>query len=168
MDMGLVYQLGHQGHPCLYPKTGPHTMTVIDLNHVHQVRYLECACSQDLPTRPQQLLRVGWYPATVTDPDTCATVRVLELFRVQNVVGNMNVDSFMKSLERLTDATGQRWVPVSLLSSCVFFHNLNFVRSELVYSCVCPANIICLSGSNELGVHIRQVDSSRLDQESSL
>ncbi|KAF7325926.1 CxC2 domain-containing protein [Mycena kentingensis (nom. inval.)] len=53
----------------------------------------------------------GWYPATTIDPSTCATFRLLDLFRLLKVVVNVNANDFVQSLERLTDATFTRKVP---------------------------------------------------------
>jgi hypothetical protein len=58
-----------------------------------------------------------WYPATTTDPATCATFRTLEVFRLYNVVGNMNVRDFVTAIERMTNTTafsGLGTVPVSI------------------------------------------------------
>ncbi|KAJ6503466.1 hypothetical protein C8R47DRAFT_969052 [Mycena vitilis] len=106
--LGLVYQLGHAGLPCIYPAAETRTMTVIHTNGIHQVRYQYCNCTRSHAlgeyNNLSQLLRNRWYPATITEPTTCATFNVLELFRLLNVVGNTNCHDFMGSLERLTDA----------------------------------------------------------------
>ncbi|KAJ7714666.1 hypothetical protein DFH07DRAFT_974405 [Mycena maculata] len=65
-------------------------------------------------TNLQQCLRNGWYPATITDPATCASFRTLETFRLQNMMGNMNVHDFITAIERQTDATASTkmdWLP---------------------------------------------------------
>ncbi|KAJ7456847.1 hypothetical protein B0H11DRAFT_2243727 [Mycena galericulata] len=49
-----------------------------------------------------------------SDPSTCATFNVLDLFRLLGVVGNLNAHDFVATLERRTDAfcsTGIRWMP---------------------------------------------------------
>ncbi|KAJ7061126.1 hypothetical protein C8F01DRAFT_1288320 [Mycena amicta] len=51
-------------------------------------------------------------PATTTDPETCATLEALELFRLLQVVGNVNVHDFVGTLERLTDPTRVDATPV--------------------------------------------------------
>ncbi|KAK6993086.1 CxC2 domain-containing protein [Favolaschia claudopus] len=113
-DIGLVYQLGHGGFPCPFPDT-PHNMVVIDAPILHEIRYMYCKCSKsDTADNLEQLLRNAWYPATVTDPGTCATFKTLEAYRLYNVVGNMNVRDFVTSLERISDpsaASGMTWLP---------------------------------------------------------
>ncbi|KAJ7484897.1 hypothetical protein B0H11DRAFT_2157487 [Mycena galericulata] len=114
-ELGYVYQVGHGGFPCRFPDPRTLTMTVIDLPYIHRVRYRYCKCRKsDHTNNLQQLLRNSWYPATITDPATCATFTTLETFRLQNVVCNMNAHDFITAIERQTDvtaATGMEWLP---------------------------------------------------------
>ncbi|KAJ7688489.1 hypothetical protein B0H16DRAFT_1753102 [Mycena metata] len=117
-NMGLVYHLGHGGAACLFPAAKALTMTVIHTTGIHRLRYKYCNCSRARTLGDNQHLvqplRNRWYPATVTDPATCATFDVLDLFRLLNVVSNVNCHDFMGSLERLTDSassTGMNWMP---------------------------------------------------------
>ncbi|KAJ6547928.1 hypothetical protein DFH09DRAFT_1087397 [Mycena vulgaris] len=114
-DLGLVYQLGHGGFPCLVPDETVHKMTVMEAPIIRQIHMRFCKCSKsDSADNLEQLMRNGWYPATVTDPSTCATFRSLESFRLYNVVGNMNVRDFVTAMERVTDTTaasGMTWLP---------------------------------------------------------
>ncbi|KAJ7022824.1 hypothetical protein C8F04DRAFT_970935 [Mycena alexandri] len=114
-DLGLIYQLGHEGRRCKFPQPFVRSLTVIDITGIHEIRYRFCACSRsDNTTNLKQLLRNAWYPASFTDPDTCATFKVLDMFRLLNVVANVNGRDFVTTLERLTDATaktGLRWMP---------------------------------------------------------
>ncbi|KAJ7178517.1 hypothetical protein C8R43DRAFT_871571 [Mycena crocata] len=113
--LDFVYQLGHGGNRCLFPDRRLLTMTVIDLPVVHRVKYRYCKCRKsDHQNNLQQLLRNSWYPATITNPATCATFTTLETFRLQNVVGNMNASDFITAIERQTNATsstGMDWLP---------------------------------------------------------
>jgi hypothetical protein len=114
--LGLVYQVGHGGFPCPYPDTRVHKMTVIEVPIIHRINVQYCKCSKsDHADNVDQLLRNAWYPASVTDPATCATFKSLEAYRLYNVVGNINVHDFIHALERATDATastGMAWLPV--------------------------------------------------------
>ncbi|KAJ7026219.1 hypothetical protein C8F04DRAFT_1268392 [Mycena alexandri] len=102
----LVYQLGHGGLPCPRPEAVTRTMVVIHTNGLHTVDYRYCSCDlADRANNLQQLQRSEWYPATTVDPASCATYQCLDLYRMLNVVGNINVHDFVGSLERLTDAT---------------------------------------------------------------
>ncbi|KAJ7201941.1 hypothetical protein B0H12DRAFT_1063385 [Mycena haematopus] len=109
----IIYQVGHDGHPCDHP--GPvRSMVVIDVTGIHHVRYRYCGCEEGsrVPLGTLgQLMGHGWYPATITDPETCATFEVLEWFRLLSVVGNINVHDFVGSLERKMDSVQIADVP---------------------------------------------------------
>ncbi|KAJ7144883.1 hypothetical protein C8R43DRAFT_891041 [Mycena crocata] len=114
-ELDYIYQLGHGGMPCRFPDKRTLTMTVIELPYIHRVRYRYCNCKKaDSTNNLQQLMRNAWYPATITDPATCATFTTLETFRMQNVVGNMNIHDFITAIEKQTNATastGMEWLP---------------------------------------------------------
>lgn len=126
-DIGLVFQLGHEGLKCNVPHLVVRSMTVIDTTGIHRIHYRFCGCDRsDKANNLVQFLRNGWYPASITDPDTCATFKVLDFFRQLNVIGNMNARDFMTSLERLTDATagtGLKWLPASTFHLYTQHHN---------------------------------------------
>jgi hypothetical protein len=109
--------MGHGGFPCGFPDDTVRILTVIEAPTIHQIRVRYCKCAKsDQADNLEQLLRNSWYPATVTDPKTCATFRSLEAYRLYNVVGNLNVRDFVTAMERTTDTTacsGMTWLPVS-------------------------------------------------------
>lgn len=114
-ELKLVYQIGHGGLPCDKPEVPARCMVVIHTNGVHTVDFCYCACDlSDRSNNLKQLLRNNWYPATTVDPATCATFEALELFRLLNVIGNINMHNFVGMVERLTDPTKIRPIPVSL------------------------------------------------------
>ncbi|KAJ7713592.1 hypothetical protein B0H14DRAFT_3523331 [Mycena olivaceomarginata] len=114
-SLGLIYQLGHGGFPCGFPEETVRILTVIEAPTIHQIRVRYCKCAKsDQADNLEQLLQNSWYPATVTDPKTCATFRSLEAYRLYNVVGNLNVRDFVTAMERTTDTTacsGMTWLP---------------------------------------------------------
>ncbi|KAJ7701956.1 hypothetical protein B0H17DRAFT_1195154 [Mycena rosella] len=112
----FVYQLGHGGFACRYPDPMICSLTVLDTSGVHEIRYRYCGCtrSEIASNKVRQFLRNGWYPGSATDPDTCAMFEVLDVFRLLNVVGNINAQDFIRALERKTDVTlttGLQWLP---------------------------------------------------------
>ncbi|KAJ7086320.1 hypothetical protein C8R43DRAFT_965128, partial [Mycena crocata] len=114
-DIGLIYQLGHGGFPCPSPEDTVRKLTVIEAPVIHRIKARYCKCDKsDDADNLEQLLRNKWYPATVTDPGTCATFRSLEAYRLFNVAGNMNVRDYITALEEMTDAgakAGLTWLP---------------------------------------------------------
>ncbi|KAH8796807.1 hypothetical protein DL96DRAFT_1825613 [Flagelloscypha sp. PMI_526] len=107
-NVGIIYHLGHFGRLCPFPSE-PTKLVVMDINGVHQVEVCSCTC------RPmsfsEELLRHGWYPATVSKPQTVVTLRCLDFYRSLCVVGNVNVHDFVCSLENFTHRGGRDWVP---------------------------------------------------------
>ncbi|KAF7351692.1 CxC2 domain-containing protein [Mycena sanguinolenta] len=98
------------GVPDLLPTE--RTMVVMDTEYIHTVKYRYCGCDKsDRAQNLEQLLRNGWYPATTVDPATCATFAALDLFRLLNVVGNINVHDFVGTLERKTNTSQMKAVP---------------------------------------------------------
>ncbi|TRM56407.1 hypothetical protein BD626DRAFT_541333 [Schizophyllum amplum] len=110
-DMGLIYQVGHGGLPCVCPESAVRTMVVLD-NVIHTVRYRFCSCRGLRSLNAvRQLLRNRWYPATVTDPETCITFNALDLFRLSAMHANVNVNNWLKAMEERTDALKLSKVP---------------------------------------------------------
>ncbi|KAF7344274.1 CxC2 domain-containing protein [Mycena venus] len=104
--LGLIYQLGHGGFPCPLPDPTVQKMVLIEAPFIHTIRLRYCNCGHSGEAdNVDQLLRNMWYPATPTEPATCATFRTLEVFRLYNVVGNMNVRDFVTAMERMTNTT---------------------------------------------------------------
>ncbi|KAK7028481.1 CxC2 domain-containing protein [Favolaschia claudopus] len=100
------------GFACPHPAAQTRTLVVLDFPHVHTVNFKYCACdNSDDASNLQQLLRNRWYPATTVDPGTCATFATLEAFRLLNVVSNVNVQDFVKTMERRSDATRVGSIP---------------------------------------------------------
>ncbi|KAL1661534.1 hypothetical protein GGF50DRAFT_60884, partial [Schizophyllum commune] len=110
-SLGLIYQLGHGGGACPLPEPLVRNLTVLDRG-VHSLRIRYCGCRLG-PTSEHtvQLLRNRWYPATATDPESCATFALLDWFRLASVHANVNTHGLTKVLEMLTDALGITKVP---------------------------------------------------------
>ncbi|KAF7295223.1 CxC2 domain-containing protein [Mycena indigotica] len=82
---------------------------VMTVPHAHSPY---CGCVNPFGFDPvRQLLRNAWYPATTTNPATCATFNVLETFRFLRSIANINVQDYVRTLEKLTDSTGLEKVP---------------------------------------------------------
>lgn len=83
-DLGLRIQLGHAyGHSCPTRLPANATFRVIHSNGIHHVTIDQCWC-YGLPLS-KQLLRIGWWPATLLDPRTAATFEVLQHYHLLNL-----------------------------------------------------------------------------------
>ncbi|KAF8950380.1 hypothetical protein BDZ97DRAFT_1688116, partial [Flammula alnicola] len=109
MSLGHRFQLGHAfGEPCPSPVSAfGGAFTLLDLNGIHTVNVLFCDCEKALPTFIQ-LLRFGWFPATVGFPRTAVTFRLLRFFQLLSFESKSTVFEFHKTLSRLTDNTGTK------------------------------------------------------------
>ena len=108
-SLGLVVQLGHlPGESCDNPAKAPDNFMVLDTNGWHSVtiRYCNCRFSAAAGTQLQQLLRYELFPATTSEPSTCATFRLLETFHALTLQAKTTVYDFYVTLNNLTDNTG--------------------------------------------------------------
>jgi hypothetical protein len=113
-DLGLTYQLGHfSGEECEFgrlnlPVKG---FTVLHNNGIHVVDINFCGCPE-APRLADQLLDIGWYPATTKDPSTAATVSLLRHFHKLNLQARVTAYDFYNALLLLTNAAGLKKIPV--------------------------------------------------------
>ncbi|KAJ6544870.1 hypothetical protein DFH09DRAFT_928032, partial [Mycena vulgaris] len=101
-------QLGHRpGTYC--PKATPtHKDFVIMVTlGICTVKLNFCGCDSTL-THRQQLMRACLWPATLFDPQSCATFNAIRLFEVQNCLGKISAYDFVRSLELLSNNDGVR------------------------------------------------------------
>ncbi|GJF00836.1 hypothetical protein PsYK624_171380 [Phanerochaete sordida] len=84
-SLGFILQLGHpHGEPCLAPTAASRNFMVMHTNGFHSmtVQYCQCDKQYRAGTSVQQLLRYELYPATLDNPSTCCTFRLLETFHM--------------------------------------------------------------------------------------
>ncbi|PBK64790.1 hypothetical protein ARMSODRAFT_1022781 [Armillaria solidipes] len=104
-SLGLHIQLGHAGRECDAIHEGPSDFTVLHTNGIHQIAIDFCNCSQRLQHH-EQLLRFRWFPATVHQPQTCATFAVLNNFQTMNHAGKLSAWEHFVTLINLMDNLG--------------------------------------------------------------
>ncbi|KAF8197631.1 hypothetical protein K438DRAFT_1585024 [Mycena galopus ATCC 62051] len=110
--LGLVVQLGHPvGYGCPNAVRANKVFVVIDVTGVHTVTVNFCHCNGRVE-HWQQLMRVRWLPATVCDPQMCATFAVVRLFQILNCLGKVSAHNFLRSLELLSNNDGFHPIPV--------------------------------------------------------
>ncbi|KAF8137969.1 hypothetical protein K438DRAFT_1638774, partial [Mycena galopus ATCC 62051] len=110
LDPSLRFQIGHPpGEDCDF-RDGPHKFVVLENNGIHEVAVDLCGCI-GAPSVIDQLLNVGWFPATVKEPETCATLGVLRRFHTLNLQGRVPAYDFYGALEVLSQRAGMRDLP---------------------------------------------------------
>ncbi|KAF7362033.1 CxC2 domain-containing protein [Mycena venus] len=88
----------------------PHGMVVLDNNGIHTLKVDFCGCIGS-PSVLDQLMNIGWFPATVKDLETCATIGLLHRFHTLNLQGRVPAYDFYNALEVLSDRAGLKDVP---------------------------------------------------------
>ena len=108
-DLGLRVQLGHPpGHKCAVPEHAfGDNFVVIDVLGIFPVGLDFCNCEAAVD-HVIQLLRFRWFPATVQNPKTAATFRVLKSFQLLGFESRTSAFEFYNSLVRLSDNTGTK------------------------------------------------------------
>lgn len=126
--LGYILHLNHVGGVCPI-ESEPLNTTIIDHNGLHQVHIRYCKCERaPLGDKRVQLLRAGLYPATVTDPATCAMFGVLEEYHLLNLTGGLNVYDFVGALERSTDPLRVEHIPERYKAMGRMFREWTFLK----------------------------------------
>ena len=104
----MVVQLGHHGERCQKHTSIPDTLVAIDLSGVQKVRVQWCRCGHDEDglVRRTQLMRLGWFPASVDRPGTFATFQVLNFFHLLTLQAKATVYDFFEVLLHRQDNSG--------------------------------------------------------------
>ncbi|KAJ7620530.1 hypothetical protein DFH06DRAFT_1273758 [Mycena polygramma] len=111
-DIGLRMQLGHAplrpgsklGKKCAFRRAVHEDFVVLHTNGIHNVAVDYCGCGT--VEGRDQLLDACWFPATPLEPQTCCTFTMLRQFHTLNTVGKVSGYDYYKTLELLTDNTG--------------------------------------------------------------
>ncbi|KAJ7173841.1 hypothetical protein C8R46DRAFT_893144, partial [Mycena filopes] len=110
LDPYLRFQIGHRpGEDCDF-RDGPHSMVVLDNNGIHDLKIDFCGC-RGAPSHVDQLVNIGWFPATLKNVETCATLSLLRRFHTLNLQGRVPAYDFYNTLEVLSDRGGTVKVP---------------------------------------------------------
>ncbi|KAG1729978.1 uncharacterized protein EDB91DRAFT_1239163 [Suillus paluster] len=106
-QLGVRVQLGHNpGERCYKPSpTAGDDFVVIGLDGIHEIALDFCGCTS-AQIRYKQLLRMRWYPATVSEPRTAATFTVLQHFHILSFESKVSAYEFYHSLARHTNNSG--------------------------------------------------------------
>lgn len=106
-DYGIP--LGHDGERCPTPSKAI-LMTVVDLNGVHATKVTTCRCGDN--SRWRQLFDAALFPATVAEPQTAFTFRLLRHWQIMTLQSKITAYHYIRALRRLTDNVFTGNVPV--------------------------------------------------------
>ncbi|KAJ7439837.1 hypothetical protein FB451DRAFT_1344179 [Mycena latifolia] len=109
LDPGLRSEIGHPpGEECDFRKHQKFVM--LDNNAIHKLEVDFCGCLGS-PSVRDQLLNIGWFPATTKEPETAATLLLLRRFHALNLQGRVPAYDFYNALEVLSECAGMIEVP---------------------------------------------------------
>ncbi|KAJ6591797.1 hypothetical protein DFH09DRAFT_1306514 [Mycena vulgaris] len=109
LNPSLRFRLGHPpGDECDF--RDPHKFVVLDNNAIHEIKVDFCGCIGAPPLR-NQLINIGWYPATVKEPETVTTLSLLRRFHTLNLQGRVPAYDFYNALVVLSEHAGMVEIP---------------------------------------------------------
>lgn len=118
-SLGCSLRLCHSRTPCTRPSRG--TLSILDLTGIHTINVDYCGCDR-APLPRVQLMRSGWWPATLDRPQTAVSFRLLKFFDVLTVESKVNKYDFHKTLSHLTCNTQTTEVKVLSTTNCCARH----------------------------------------------
>ncbi|KAI0069871.1 hypothetical protein K474DRAFT_1568226, partial [Panus rudis PR-1116 ss-1] len=121
--LGLRIFLGHNGDACPHPARRSQKFVVGDMTGFHELDVEFCGCINSdgiVVNMWAQLLRVGWFPASMERPTTAFTFNLLNHFQQLTHQAKTNIYDFQRTLSRVTDNSG--------LISWVRYHSLVHVN----------------------------------------
>lgn len=138
MDLGFVIHLGHGGEPCPgLPESSSgqqsrdSVLCMIDQSGVYHHKIRACACPGS-PNLAIQLLRMQFYPSTMTKPETVFTFSVLDDFYIDAMECKTSANNYFNKLRRLTDNAFPHMVPVCLtITGCAVAHHRNRIVTKI-------------------------------------
>ncbi|KAJ7132738.1 hypothetical protein C8R43DRAFT_895391, partial [Mycena crocata] len=86
-DLNIRYQIGHwagEACPLVHLSSGLKGFVVLHDNGIHTVDIDFCNC-EGAPSDVDQLINIGWFPATSKEPSTAATFSLLRRFHLLNL-----------------------------------------------------------------------------------
>ena len=113
-DLGQEVNLGHAGLPCPQPMAEVKSFTVVHLTGVHSIHLCYCSC-RGAPEQCIQLLRLGWFPASLKSPETAFTFDLLNTFHILNLQSKIVLFDFWNAIRHKTDNVGTKDIKVILL-----------------------------------------------------
>ncbi|PIL23637.1 hypothetical protein GSI_14950 [Ganoderma sinense ZZ0214-1] len=109
-DIGYVIHLGHRDDPCPnIPKkslSSPKSFVITHANGVHHCRLHYCYCTKSSPLagvpRYLQLIRSGFWPATITRPCTAFSEAFMKMWHLDWNISHKSSQDYYRVFVRLT------------------------------------------------------------------
>jgi hypothetical protein len=108
LELGATYQLGHRiGESCTMPSPAV-DLTLFDTSNVTVIRIHYCYCGEPGQQQPPrvQLLRIRWFPATLKQPGTAFTFRLLDFLHKLQTRSKVNLYDVYATLVSIPNPSG--------------------------------------------------------------
>ncbi|KAJ7874256.1 hypothetical protein B0H13DRAFT_2348668 [Mycena leptocephala] len=115
-NLGLCYQIGHPpGELCSTVHLTPPVKDFVVLhdNGIHIIDIEFCNC-EGSPSQVDQLINIGWFPATSLSPGTAASLSLLRRFHALNLQARVPAYDFYNALVLLRHGSGVNKPPSRL------------------------------------------------------
>ncbi|KAJ7118695.1 hypothetical protein C8R43DRAFT_1091016 [Mycena crocata] len=115
-DLNIRYQIGHwagEACPLVHLSSGLKGFVVLHDNGIHTVDIDFCNC-EGAPSDVDQLINIGWFPATSKEPSTAATFSLLRRFHLLNLQARVPAYDFYNTLVLLRNGAGLTKLPSRL------------------------------------------------------
>jgi CxC2 like cysteine cluster associated with KDZ transposases len=139
--LGYRLRLGHHGDECLHRSrtSTMKNMVIVHTNGLHHASVEFCTCNTH-SAPPYQLIDADLFPATLEQPETAFTFKLLNSFQKLSLRSKINAYDYHRSLQEMTNAAFVQDVPVCIIpSKC---------QTELIYR-------VCRTDTTNLFVYIR-------------
>ncbi|THU86296.1 hypothetical protein K435DRAFT_868422 [Dendrothele bispora CBS 962.96] len=102
-ELGFILNMGHSGEACGTPE-GESNVLFGDVNGFFTLRVRWCGCdNSEGKERWQQLLRMGYMPASFTRPQTAFSTRLFDRVHLEMMEGHCSLKAAYEVLKRITD-----------------------------------------------------------------
>lgn len=101
-DIGFRIVIGHEVGSCPCPGPPIEDFTVVNTSGLHIIPVSFCQCLGH-PHIRIQLLRSGWFPASLGRPRSAFTFDCLETFQLLNLQGKLSAHDYCKALDQISD-----------------------------------------------------------------
>jgi CxC2 like cysteine cluster associated with KDZ transposases len=109
--LGHVIALEHNGGSCPNAQTEGVQFTVVETNGIHSTRIIFCQCLGSR-SRTKQLMSARLFPATMAQPTTAFSFRLLKEFHIHSLESKKAAYDYIGAIRRLTDNAFTPKVPV--------------------------------------------------------
>ena len=103
--------------PALPTDISKQVVNVVDISGVHKIVIRPCRCGNNINSDDVQLLQMRLFPSTFKVIKTVFTLRVLDDFRIDNLVCNTTAYQYYKKIRRITSPAFPHTVPVRVIST---------------------------------------------------